>query len=259
MHLRRPQWLILVLAASVAAAFAGLGAWQLGRAQWKELYLASFQAAMATPPVDLAGILREHDHLPARVDLPQTGRVSEASLLALPIRARARGRFIEVGRILLDNQLRDGQAGVLAYALFQPERADRLALVNLGWLRMPADRALPGLPDLPQGMLEISGVLAALPAVGIKLEQPRFERRREPQLMLYLDIGALRRGARSDIFDGALLLDGVYPFGFARDWRPLPNTLTPAKHRGYAVQWFALSLAAAVIGTIFGLIRKKTA
>lgn len=37
------------------------------------------------------------------------------------------------------------------------------------------------------------------------------------------------------------------PVGYVRDLEMLPNTLPPARHLGYAVQWFGL--AAAVLAT----------
>ena len=47
-----------------------------------------------------------------------------------------------------------------------------------------------------------------------------------------------------------LRLDPALPFGHARDLDLLPNTLPPARHLGYAVQWFAMALAVLVIAAV---------
>jgi cytochrome oxidase assembly protein ShyY1 len=44
--------------------------------------------------------------------------------------------------------------------------------------------------------------------------------------------------------------------GFAgRDWQP--TTMGPDKHRGYAVQWFALAATAFIAWLVLGSIRAK--
>jgi cytochrome oxidase assembly protein ShyY1 len=52
-----------------------------------------------------------------------------------------------------------------------------------------------------------------------------------------------------------LRLDPALPLGYARDLQLLANTLPPERHRGYAVQWFAL--AAAVLATALILTFRK--
>ncbi len=47
-----------------------------------------------------------------------------------------------------------------------------------------------------------------------------------------------------------LRLDPALPLGYERDLQLLANTLPPDKHRGYAVQWFALALAVLVTALI---------
>ena len=42
-----------------------------------------------------------------------------------------------------------------------------------------------------------------------------------------------------------MLLDAAEPDGFARNWSP--GEFPPVRHIGYAVQWFGLALALAVI------------
>ena len=55
-----------------------------------------------------------------------------------------------------------------------------------------------------------------------------------------------------------LRLDPDLPLGYTRDLALLANTLPPDKHRGYALQWFALALAVLVTAVVLTL-RKKSA
>ncbi|KFN51609.1 hypothetical protein N790_14640, partial [Arenimonas malthae CC-JY-1] len=53
-----------------------------------------------------------------------------------------------------------------------------------------------------------------------------------------------------------LRLDPALPLGHERDLELLANTLSPDKHRGYALQWFGLAAAAAAI-TLLLWFRKR--
>jgi cytochrome oxidase assembly protein ShyY1 len=48
-------------------------------------------------------------------------------------------------------------------------------------------------------------------------------------------------------------------FGYVRDFEILPNTLPPERHLGYAVQWFALSAATAVIALLLTFRARRRA
>jgi surfeit locus 1 family protein len=50
-------------------------------------------------------------------------------------------------------------------------------------------------------------------------------------------------------------LDADEPDGFLRDWRP--QLLSPEKHLGYAMQWFAMALALVVIYVVVNLRRPE--
>jgi len=57
--------------------------------------------------------------------------------------------------------------------------------------------------------------------------------------------------ARQPSDAGAMLIPAT------RDLDILPNTITPQRHLGYAVQWFALALAVLAIATLLTLRSKK--
>lgn len=149
--------------------------------------------------------------------------------------------------VLLDNQLHDGRAGVRVYQLAVPDGVPGSVLVDLGWLPLPADRKLPRIVALT-GMQTVQGLLSAPPSSGLAIG-PALAAGAAPQTWLAtrLDTEALRSTlGRRDISSQVLRLDPALPVGYVRDLEMLPNTL-PARHLGYAVQWFGL--AAAVLAT----------
>ncbi|PPV06685.1 hypothetical protein XBLMG947_2255 [Xanthomonas bromi] len=213
------------LALLMSAGFAALGHWQLQRMHSKQalLYRAAhvrdttlpLAQALATPH-DLAWV-------------------------------RGRVRFLPQ-LVLLDNQLHAGRAGVRAYQLAAPEDVSTSMLVDLGWLPLPADRQLPSIVAL-DGRQAVEGLLSAPPSAGLAIG-PALAPGGAPQTWLAtrLDVTTLRSTlGRRDISSQVLRLDPALPVGYVRDLEILPNTLPPARHLGYAVQWFGL--AAAVLAT----------
>jgi cytochrome oxidase assembly protein ShyY1 len=234
---RMPLWLGWTLALLAAAGFARLGFWQLARMHEKEALLASVHAVLAQ-----------------RVPQP-------LSLAADPLRARdfdwaaGRGHFADAPAVLLDNQSRDERPGVRAYRLFVPGSGAPL-LVELGWLPLAGDRAMPRIAPIA-GEVEVRGLLSAPPSGGIAsaiaVKQPDGE-----LLTIAMDAGNLASGLGvASLPPRVLRLDpAMQGIGYARDLDVLPNTLPPSRHLGYAVQWFALSLA--VLATAAVLTFRKT-
>lgn len=217
-----------LLALAVAAAFSALGAWQLQRMHEK-------QALLAQVPPDRSEAMT----LAQAMRAPQTLHWVHDRLEFLP------------ATVLLDNQLREGRAGLKVY---QAARVDAGAvLVDLGWLPLPADRQLPRIAPL-QGRIEVQGLWAPPPSSGIALG-PALADTPQPRLWLAtrLDLPAIAAnlGLPADALPPHVLrLDPASPLGYTRDLDLLPNTLPPSRHLGYAVQWFAMALAVLVIAGV---------
>ncbi|RBC16946.1 SURF1 family protein, partial [Xanthomonas oryzae] len=213
------------LALLVSAGFATLGHWQLQRMHSKQALL------------DRAAHVRDTT-------------LSLVQALATPhdvAWVRGSVRFLPQ-LVLLDNQLHDGRAGVRVYQLAAPDGVPGSVLVDLGWLPLPADRKLPRIVALT-GMQTVQGLLSAPPSAGLAIG-PALAAGVAPQTWLAtrLDREALCSTlGRRDISSQVLRLDPALPVGYVRDLEMLPNTLPPARHLGYAVQWFGL--AAAVLAT----------
>ena len=223
------------------ASFATLGAWQWSRAQQKEVLLAQ-----------QAEVLSRRDALP----LASADAAPRARLLDW---AAGRGRF-DARVLYLDNQQRDGRAGLRVYGVLQPDDAPTPLLVDLGWLPWGERRELPRV-DLPTESLDVAGVLAPPPSVGLALGegvQPQGEAR---WLLTRVEPATLaaRIGLSVPLAARVLKLDPQHAIGFERDFDPLPNTLPPERHRGYAVQWFALAATVAIVYLMLSLRRRPRA
>lgn len=219
------------LALLVAALFARLGLWQLDRMHEKQAMLDAVHAT-----------------LQARAPRP-------LALAADPARTRGydwaagEGRFLDVPAVLLDNQQLSGEdrgAGVRAYRVFQPAAGTPL-LVELGWLPLPGNRAMPHVP-LPAGVHAVAGLLVPPPSAGLArgAATPQAD---GTLLAIALQPEALRGALHvAALAPRVLKLDPAQPLPtgaprYVRDLDILPNTLPPERHLGYAVQWFGLAIA----------------
>lgn len=219
---------LLVLAGLLlASGFVALGLWQWQRGAAKAELLQAWDAARTAPP------------LPAAVAL--------GSDSALPQRIEAQGRFMGP-LLLLDNQQREGRVGLRHYRAFEPCCDLPLLLVELGWRPWGEGRTLPPATALPESMT-LSGTLVPWPGQGLRLGEEAWRPDGLNRILLMrLDQDFITQGLDRALHPRVLRLDpGPLP-EFVRDPVLLPNTLPPERHRGYAVQWFAL--AAAVLAVI---------
>ena len=223
-----------LLAGVVAGLCVAAGLWQWGRMHEKQAVLDAvaqvLERRVPGPLAVAADVRRAHDY-----DW-----------------AAGRGRFADLPVVLLDNQQREGRPGVRAYAVFLPQPGDAL-LVELGWLPLPADRSLPAV-QLPRDISRVQGLLLPPPSGG--LVAGVVQRQGDVLLATRLEPQAIAAEmALSVLAPRVLRLDPALSWGYPRDLDVMPNTLTPQRHLGYAVQWFALALAVLVIATLLTLRR----
>ena len=224
-----------LLAAALFAAFCALGTWQWRRGIAKEATLAA-QAA----------VLAERREGP----LAELSSQDDAALAW----AAGHGRFLDSPVLLLDNQRRGPAVGVREFRVFQPD-GGRALLVDLGWIALPGDRTLPATAPLP-GDHALRGLLAPPPSAGIALGPDHADAGGGRWLLTRIELSAIATALRIDLAPRVLRLDPAVPLGHARDLDPLPNTLPPERHRGYAVQWFGLAFATLVV-TLFLSLRRR--
>jgi cytochrome oxidase assembly protein ShyY1 len=231
---RRPA--LWALALALAAGFAGLGRWQWQRGLQKQAWVDAQAAALAERSAKPLAVL---------------SRADDATLAW----AEGRGRFAEAPALLLDNQRRGDAVGVREYRVFVPD-GGRALLVDLGWQPLPPDRTLPSAPPLP-GDHTLRGLLAPPPSAGFALGPDHTDAGDRRWLLTRIDRAALAAALRIELAPRVLRLDPALPLGHARDLEPLANTLPPERHRGYAVQWFALSAATLVVALVLSFRRRR--
>jgi cytochrome oxidase assembly protein ShyY1 len=211
------------------ALFGSLGAWQWSRGEWKQALLAEREGVLSR---------RDAVALDAAFD-PARGAALDW--------AAGRGRF-DARLYFLDYQQRQGQAGVRVYGVLAAGAGP--LLVELGWLPWGPGRALPA-ASVPSGDVEVAGVLAAPPSTGLALGSgvEALPGGGSRYLLTRIDLATLHgaSGLSVPLAPRVLKLDPALPIGYARDLDLLPNTLPPERHRGYAVQWFALAATVAIV------------
>ena len=220
---RAPAWAWLLAAAGVSL-FGALGQWQLGKGQAKQRMAAAMADRAAEPEI-----------ISATLGAPFGLQVR---------RAQATGTWLAEGQLLLDGQSNRHRPGYRVWTpLLLPGGA--AVMVDRGWI--PHDRAGFDPAAVPAGAQTVSGAWRALPQPGLRLEgtvncpaQKTF-----PAVVLYPTPDDLECLLARPVVGGLLLLDPDAPGGFVREWTDFG--FPPARHFGYAFQWFALAVAAVVI------------
>lgn len=207
----RRKWLFTGLVVVIAALTSGAGFWQLQRADDKRALLVRLEPN---------GMIRSYDAL-----LAYTGEAT--TRLDLPVDE------LDAQPVYLENRIVDGRAG---YEVFVRARIGQVGvLVNAGWV--PAERTRDKLPQVAlRDVSQLTGLWVPL-TEGYLTGDPAIEEfpdGRRVQSLLGVDFGAVR--------PGVVLAEGWLPVT-ARGPTPRVGVMT---HIGYAVQWFAMTLAVLV-------------
>lgn len=231
----RPTLFSVVLTALGIALFIRLGFWQLDRAEQKEALLAQYEVGQ-----------REQVEI-----TPQN-----ADSLSRYQRVRVSGHFDVAHQILLDNM--PSHTGRPGYRVLTPLQSSAgWLLVDRGWLPLGATRAI--LPDISVGDAErdLTGTIDALPRAGLQLaDQPFAASAPWPRVLSFPAQPALEQQLGRRLISGVLLLDASQRDGYERIWEAHLG-FKPERHIGYAVQWFTLAGAAAIIFLLMGFRTKK--
>lgn len=234
--LRKPSVFAVLLTLIGVVFFVRLGVWQLHRASEKEVRLRRFDTAARAPIQNFDSVQRgasphRYPHL------------------------RVHGHF-QTGHVyMLDDQNVEGRAGVQVYAPFKADRYSRLLFVDLGFMpREGAGQKVPQLPPIKPGPVTIKGIYAPPPRPGLKLGGNALAKQKHwPKMTTYIDLHQLADDLHATLYPRVLLLDPDPAAGYVRVWKP--GFMPPARHRGYAFQWFAFAVAAVAI---FVIMHRKT-
>lgn len=220
----RPAWWAVLVVIALSALMIALGVWQLRRGWAKEALIERYQQASADSALPIG-----------------RDRVAKAGEIE---RGDAVGRFDGTRQLLFDNQSHDGRPG---YHVWTPllQNDGSIVMVDRGWIAHDAARALTGL-DIDATPREVRGFWRALPQPGMRLKTDNCPAQPWPRTVAYPTLNDLRCLYGPAVAPGVLLMAAEAPQGYVRDWQTAPE-LDPAKHYGYAGQWFAFTLTLLVI------------
>jgi surfeit locus 1 family protein len=153
------------------------------------------------------------------------------------------GRFDNEHVFLLDNRIYQGQVG---FEVLQPFRLrdDSIVFVNRGWLQQGASRQDLPQPPLLQELVNLQGSVYV--PVGETLTLGDIAPGAGwPKLVQTVDTAQLASlselATGAEVFPYTVRLGEATPGVLQRNWSVISTT--PEKHRGYAVQWFAMATA----------------
>jgi surfeit locus 1 family protein len=225
------NWKVSLFSVFFFVVFLNLGFWQLERAGEKETILERVKEREGQAPVSFRNLIEEDQ------------------LSGLPVRAD--GRYEVEKRFLLDNRVLDGNVGFEVLVPFRTEDG-QLLLVNRGFVPMGRTRQeLPVLPVLSDsgsavGKLYVAQVNSMTPEESTTVTWPMIVQSANP-LVLQSILG-------EDLYPHVIRLALQDDNALPRYW---PSALIlPAKHTGYALQWFSMAIAIA-LAFLFFSFRKE--
>ena len=152
--------------------------------------------------------------------------------------------------LLLDNQIYQQQIG---YDVLVPVNTNAgWLLVNYGWLPAPdMKRTLPNVTIENKDVQQFTGVLTQ-PSNNPLITETLSEVASYPARIQQVSIDGIGRLLDLELLPYIVVLTNKSST-FSRHYEPV--VMPPEKHLGYAIQWFGLAVAAAVIGG-FAMIKK---
>lgn len=212
-----------------------LGNWQTRRAAEKTALQARLEQGMAAAPLVLDG-----------------GAVDPARLAFH--RVIVRGEFVPNWPVFLDNRPQGGRTGFILLMPFKIAGSDKAVLVARGWLpRNTAEHDRLPPYATPAGQITLEGRAVRQLARVMQLGAPG--PLTPNALVQNLEPAELARASGLDLLPVVVEQTGpeVAGEGLQRNW-PAPS-LDIDRHKGYALQWYALAAMAFLFFVITGFRR----
>jgi len=200
----------------VAVLTAQLGNWQVGRALEKSAMQAKFESVAMSRAVPLGLVPPEEWQT---VELRGTWRPERS--------------------ILLDNRVHRGRVGYHVLTPLELAGAQRWVLVNRGWVAAGTDRGRLPAVGAPPGERVVAGRIRHASDKAFTLAADDGAER----VWQVLDLPRYRERSGLPVADFVVQQAGGTDDGLVRDW-PRPDAGAD-RHRGYALQWYALAALAA--------------
>lgn len=224
--------IVPTIGAAVAIALTvSLGRWQAGRAEEKQARQALLEARMNEAPVLLTGSVESPEPLVYR-------------------HVRAAGQWVAEGQIFIDNQIVQGRAGFQVVTPLRLEGRKEAVLVNRGWVARSGDYPRAPAVAVPSGRIEVAGVATLPPKRVLELSADMVA----GNVWQNLSIERYRRQTGNLVLPIVILADRPAPGLTAMRERPDAGI---AKHREYALTWYALAVTVLALWIVLNLRRAR--
>lgn len=228
---------LIIITLSLFLFLVKLGFWQLSRAEEKELWQTQLTTRQAADSLSYAELL----------SLPEA-----ESLTGYRLTVSAHPLAEQV--FLLDNQVFNGKVGYLALQLMEVSPDRPWLLVELGFVPATADRAsLPAIKPITMTQ-SLTGRLyqkQSNPMSSALMAEPGW-----PKRIQNLNVGEMSDLVNRPIAVAVLQPEKIKGIDLPHPWKPIP--LSAQKHRGYALQWFSMAFAFAILVLFFIYSRKRS-
>ena len=227
----RPKLIPTLCTIAIAPMLAGLGFWQMDRAQQKIDIQSKFESRYHAPPVSIGARLESAEEMEFR-------------------QIRTTGTWDSAHEFFLDNRVLNSRAGfhVITPLIFRGGQS--AVLVNRGWIPASPDRSVMPEVNPLVGESVVTGTATIPPQDPFVLEQAPPLDDGWQTVWQTLDLDRFSQAVPYEIQGFIIQLSVEHQDGFEREWSP-PGDNWIYRHKAYAVQWFALCGALLVIYFLF--------
>lgn len=234
----RFDWKLTLLVLLLLPVLLRLGFWQLSREGEKRELQALYEQRLAGAPVPIGNL------------------DPQADLQYQPVTLQ--GSFDNERYFLLDNRVHRGRVGFEAIVPFVTG-SGQLVFINRGWLPSTGDREHLPAVEAVAGELQLEGTVHVPLGEALVLGESK-PGASWPKLVQQADSTAAltalwNADTRLQVFPWTVRLAATSPAVLERNWTVV-NT-GPEKHRGYAVQWFAMALALVLLYLYYSFVHRE--
>lgn len=222
----RPRLIPTLAAIGAVALTLHLATWQQGRAAEKRVLQATFDERATLAPLSLASERMGDD--------------------ARYRRAIAVGEFDANGQIFIDNKSEGPRVGYHVVTPLKLGESNRYVLVNRGFVARGAQYPAPPQVSVPQGRVEVSGMLVALNTKFLELGQAAPTN----NVWQNLTIERYRAATQRDVEPLVLLAENTNPGLIAQTERPDAKV---EKHVEYMLTWYSLAATVVILWLVLNL------
>ena len=220
-----PRVLPTLAAIIVFPILLSLGFWQLHRGQTKQALESQFALSANSAPLN-------YQKAVSNLQKYQFHNI------------KVSGDYLNDKQLLLENRFHQHQLG---YEVITPLKLPNndVVLVNRGWIPGLTNNVSPTLSPV-KGNLTITGRIIIPQQKIFKLGSLSYENQAWPRLIPNISWETIKQAMPNTKLSPFIIqLDPKSKNGFTREWKPV--TLSPQKHFGYAVQWFAMAVTVLII------------